>query len=112
MLEILGILMILFAFSRHRSGFSSCEIPSWTPLYVISEDDKLNIYINGFDTGIKGSGLIYINPKSSELKVQYCRSNFLVADQHVAINGQASFVFAPLSGCSAKPVRVDSGVHR
>jgi hypothetical protein len=95
MIEIIFILLILMSRRKSCGGFGQLQDQNQNQVFFINEQEDVSLLINGYETGIRGSGLLYVQPCQKMLFVEYFLHGQKIADQWVEITNPRSYVMGP-----------------
>lgn len=73
-------------------GFSSCKQDGWNSLYILADQEDLDIYIDGFPTGLQAPSQIFLEPSCSSVQVELKRLDHSVFVKDVEIHYKKSFL--------------------
>ena len=91
-MELLFLVILFFLKSSHHRGFSHCEQEGWNSLFVIADQEGLDIIIDGFPTGLRAPSRIFVEPSKRTLFVELQRSGHSVYGKEIGLVEKNSFV--------------------
>ena len=94
-MEIIIIVLILMSQKKSLGGFSQIEEENKTQVFFLNENEQMNIVINGFDSGVRGSGLLYVDPCHKTFFVEYFFQGQKIGEQWVDLAHPKIFVVGP-----------------
>ena len=90
------LICIIFTTVRHREGFGQFERNGDCSLFFINENKRLEVFVDGYPTGIVGNGLIFISDKKSEVTLEFRLGDQIIESRKVVINEPAQWVVGPV----------------
>lgn len=96
-MELLFLIFLFFLKSSHLKGFSHCEQEGWNSLFIIADQEGLDVIIDGFPTGLQAPCKVFVEPGKSDLYVELRRSGYMMFGQHVNLVEKESFILGRVS---------------
>ena len=91
-MEWLFLLSLFFVKTKHFCGFSHWKQKGWNSLYVISDHEDLELYIDGYPTGLQAPCRIYLEPGKIVTRVELKRLGRTVFQKNVEVYERKTFV--------------------
>ncbi len=92
MIELILSLAILSLTQRHRAGFSHFDIRRGKQVFFLNPDQETRLWVDGFDSGVLGSGILHFDQRVSHIQVQVYRGPFLVFEERVFLQSEKTLV--------------------
>ena len=90
------LICIIFTTVRHREGFGQFERQGDCSLFFINENKRLEVFVDGFPSGIVGNGLIFISGRKKEVVVEFRLRDQIVETRKIEIIDKAQWVLGPV----------------
>ena len=104
-MELFFAVIILLAARSHRQGFSSFESKGAKEIFLLNQCSESEIFINGFPTGVKEAGLLYIDPQLEFLNIQLVKRVQILYDFQVNLVDHKTLIQMPQAGISLRFVQ-------
>lgn len=95
MTEIILVLLIFLTQKKCRGGFSQLEETQQNQVFFVNEWEEMIVVVNGFNTGIMGSGSIFVDPCQETLFVEYYLHGVKIGGSWVPVTHEKLFVMGP-----------------
>ncbi len=95
MLEIALILFILLTHKKSKGGFTQTEESTFREVFFVNECEDISIYLNGYPSGIKGSGSVFIAPQHKATLVEYFLRGQKVGEDSVYLTAPKLYLVGP-----------------
>ena len=94
--EMLLSLILCFLRWDHMVGFSHRPQEGWNRLFVISEQDGVDISIDGYSTGLQTPCLLYLHPSKQNVEVSLQARDRSVFHYSVSVVAKKTFLAAAI----------------
>ncbi|MCB0378440.1 MAG: hypothetical protein KDD33_08110 [Bdellovibrionales bacterium] len=91
-MELFIAFLFLFLRTEHIRGFSHLKRKGWRKLFILSLEEDLEVYVDGYPTGLITPCQIYIEPSKQDLFLQLRRQGRVIHEQGVLIQHSRSYV--------------------
>lgn len=96
-MELIFSLIILFTLTKHRRGFSHIDFAHCYSVFFYSDNENMEVYINGEYTGVKAPGMLYFPHGTSDIFVEYKMNNISFFAKKVYLQGEKSLVMGQIT---------------
>lgn len=92
------LLSFFFYFLRweHPVGFSHRPQKGWNRLFVVSEKEGVEVYINGYPTGLQAPCLLYLHPNMQDVDLALQAPDRSFSHQRVSLVSHKTFLQAAI----------------
>ncbi len=94
-MELFFVILILFAKKQHKAGFSHFDESGQKTVFFYNPWLDGQILVNGFATGITGSGFLNFPSNSRSILVEVINHGILVFQQEYKLNEDFLMIFLP-----------------
>lgn len=95
MIEMIFILLILMSQRKSCGGFSQIQEDNHNQVFFVNEREDMSLLINGYESGLRGSGLLYVHPSQKTLFVEYFLHGHKIGEQWVSLTNPKIYVMGP-----------------
>lgn len=94
-MELIFVFLILFASKVHKKGFSHFSGEDQKEVFFYNPWIEADILIEGYSTGIRGSGFLNLPKNRQQLTIQVVEAGEVLFEQCYQLHDQFMMIFIP-----------------
>ncbi|MCJ8276531.1 MAG: PEGA domain-containing protein [Bdellovibrionales bacterium] len=95
-MEILLLALLFFLRTSHIRGFSHQEHKNWNSLYILVDQDDLDVYVDGYPTGLQAPCQLYFEPNKGQATIELKRKGYELFYKNVEFTAPKSFLMGQI----------------
>lgn len=87
---------IIFTTVRHFKKFGQFERAGDHSVFFVNENTAVEVYVNGYPTGIRGSGLLFVDSQLETLEVEFRIGPHWIETRKISLDEPALWILGPV----------------
>lgn len=96
-MELLLLVSLFFLSTKHFCGFSHWEQEGWNSLFILADQEDLEVYIDGQSSGLSAPCKVFFEPTKLTARIELKKSNSVLFQEEVIIVEKDSYLISKVT---------------